>query len=390
MKKKGLAVIVILLFFGMCVIPSTSTIIKEPYKLVASGNTYFVGGSGPNNYTVIQEAINNASNGDTVFVYNGYYNESLIVNKSINLLGEDKNNTIIDGSRHSGTCVIDIQSDYVFVSGFNTIKGRGIGVNSDSSTLSDSIIGPHSDYSGINICGLWNIIEDNIISSNNAGIQIWEPENYIINNTICSNGGEGLMVFEGCNFIIGNNISDHSLFGIYVECGNNNISYNKISGSYVGNGWAGIGLFGSDNNMIFKNIIFRDMRYGIRIPPDAVNNVISNNIISHTSKGIDMMCYPLHYDDEPNTVIRYNNIHNNSLGISMSFNNNIIVNNTFMDNEKHADFYGGITNTWEGNYWGEPLDKPYVIFGRIGFFIKLFPWVQLDWHPASKPYDIEV
>jgi len=62
------------------------------------GNTLYVGGSGPNNYTKIQEAIDNAGDGDTVFVYDASspYYENLVINSSINLIGEDKNTTVID------------------------------------------------------------------------------------------------------------------------------------------------------------------------------------------------------------------------------------------------------------------------------------------------------
>ncbi|HDN50977.1 MAG TPA: hypothetical protein ENG06_04290, partial [Thermoplasmatales archaeon] len=44
------------------------------------GNTWYVGGSGPNNYTKIQDAIDNASDGDTVFVFNGIYYENVLIN----------------------------------------------------------------------------------------------------------------------------------------------------------------------------------------------------------------------------------------------------------------------------------------------------------------------
>ncbi len=63
------------------------------------GNTLYVGGSGPDNYTSIQDAINNASNGDTIFVYSGRYYEDIYIWKNINLIGEDRNTTIIELGR---------------------------------------------------------------------------------------------------------------------------------------------------------------------------------------------------------------------------------------------------------------------------------------------------
>ena len=60
-------------------------------------NIFYVGGTEPENYSSIQNAIDNASDGDTIFVYNGIYNENIIVNKTIDLIGENKENTIING-----------------------------------------------------------------------------------------------------------------------------------------------------------------------------------------------------------------------------------------------------------------------------------------------------
>ena len=72
--------------------------IEQPSNL-SDGNTYYVGGSGPNNYTRIQDAIDNTTGGDTVFVYddNSPYYERLVIDKSINLIGENRNTTIVDG-----------------------------------------------------------------------------------------------------------------------------------------------------------------------------------------------------------------------------------------------------------------------------------------------------
>ena len=97
--KKVLVVAVILLFFSVSVIPSTGTTnVKQITLPTAKGDTLYVGGSGEGNYSKIQDAIDNSSNGDTVYVYNGIYYEFILINKQITLRGEDKNNTIIEGS----------------------------------------------------------------------------------------------------------------------------------------------------------------------------------------------------------------------------------------------------------------------------------------------------
>ena len=99
MLRKDLAVAVILLFIGMCIVPATGTISELSPKPITTGNTLYVGGTGEGNYTSIQEAINYSFEVDTVYVYDDSspYFENIIINKSIHLIGENKDTTVIDG-----------------------------------------------------------------------------------------------------------------------------------------------------------------------------------------------------------------------------------------------------------------------------------------------------
>jgi len=69
---------------------------------VASGLTLSV----PGTYGTIQLAINAANDGDIITVAAGTYNENVIVNKSISLIGQGRDQTIIDGQ--------DIEQLYVY------------------------------------------------------------------------------------------------------------------------------------------------------------------------------------------------------------------------------------------------------------------------------------
>ena len=51
----------------------------------------------PTDFSEIQEAVNNASVGDTVYILNGTYSENIELISDITILGQDKNNTVIDG-----------------------------------------------------------------------------------------------------------------------------------------------------------------------------------------------------------------------------------------------------------------------------------------------------
>ena len=264
------------------------------------GNTLYVGGSGQNNYTLIQAAIDDAVDGDTVFVYDDSspYDEKIVIGKSINLIGENRNSTIIE-CEPSGT-IIQLYNNYIVISGFTLANG----------------------YRGIYMLGCEDInISDNIITSNFDGIFFHDSIDITITN----------------NYIISN-----------------------------------------END-------------GIEIAIDTKNTFISRNIISNNERGIKAYSvgpelFSFHF--QTNIHIIRNQIHNNTEGVILGTINNLVSENNFQDNIRNARFKGCIKNSWEHNYWGVTEDKSYHIFGRIGIFFKFIPWINVDWHPAQEPYDI--
>ena len=113
--KKSLALIVILLFISVTVIPSTGRVVEKS-TMPFDSKTLYVGGSGGGNYSKIQDAINDSSDGDTVFVYNGTYHESITINKKISIIGEDKHSSVIDACGKD--FAVKITSDYVIFENF--------------------------------------------------------------------------------------------------------------------------------------------------------------------------------------------------------------------------------------------------------------------------------
>jgi parallel beta-helix repeat protein len=216
MNRKILAVGIILLFIGIGIIP-TSALDTEKSLPTSRGHWLYVGGSGPGNYTKIQDAIDNASNGDTVFVYDDSspYYETIKINKSLNLIGENRDTTIIDG--HTKDCNIEIEAENVTISDF-TIQ--------------------NSSRSGILVRRVSHItITNNIIQNNLAeGISLTESMYSIINrNIIQNNGGKGISIFLYCRGnTITQNIIEKNKIGIEATIGGDFhliISENKIADS---------------------------------------------------------------------------------------------------------------------------------------------------------------
>ncbi|HWR63020.1 MAG TPA: NosD domain-containing protein, partial [Candidatus Thermoplasmatota archaeon] len=117
MKKKWLAIGIILLFVGTCIIPAIAQENQKPSQRTSSGNWFYVGGVGPYNYTKIQDAIDNTSDGDTVYVFPGTYREQILINTSIQLQGADLLTTLIDGKNTSKDIITCVGTN-VQISGF--------------------------------------------------------------------------------------------------------------------------------------------------------------------------------------------------------------------------------------------------------------------------------
>ena len=111
------------------------------------------------------------------------YYENVIVNKSINLIGEDRDTTVIDGKQIS-----------------NTIRIINSGVNISGFTIKHGSINARNLPSNIVISG------NHFINRGGFGISFWSTDNsFIISNT-----------FTDCDW------------SIFLDCGNNNIISNNI------------------------------------------------------------------------------------------------------------------------------------------------------------------
>ena len=362
-KMKKIIGIFVCTLLILTVLPvSGNVIVDNTTSSNISGNTLYVGGSGDGNYTKIQDAIDDASEGDTVFVYDDSspYYENLIINTSIELIGENKQTTIIDGFENEvdEADVITIYADGVTVQGF-TIQ---------NSFQPEHFWGDNYSFCGIEIWSDYNTIKNNIILDNFYGIHVGSvrlydtsndyPDNNIIEENIISENGRGISILLGSNNLISENYISSNRWGIDVLFyGNNNlITLNNITLNEVG-----IRLNGVKNITINQNTIIDNQLVGVLIEYSARIKVLENNI--------------------------YNNNKDTSFYV-FSF---------FFIRE-------WLTNRFDGNYWGEEKKLPVLIpglmhmmllfiIGDISFLDDLLinlPIFRLDLHPAQEPYDIEV
>ncbi len=273
----------------------------------SGGSILYVGGTGGGNYSTIQEAIDAASPGDTVFVYSGTYYENIIINKTINLIGEDKDATIINGSGLDN--VISVKVDWVNITSF-TIIGSGTS------------------------------------SWHNHGIELYEANNCSILNINCVGNGGGILLYQSSENIIKNNDIFNNTFGIsigsyYVK--NNKIMFNNIfnnsNGILICNPtMPGPGKKANSGHLIYQNCIYNNSKGIFLNVMDAgsiddveiaSNSIFSNDIgIEFENRGWRIF----------NTIISNCSIENNRVGILMDqiYWSNFIISNNFVNNNEYG------------------------------------------------------
>ncbi|UCE38640.1 MAG: right-handed parallel beta-helix repeat-containing protein, partial [Thermoplasmata archaeon] len=177
-------------------------------NVVKASNIIYVGSGVGNDSTTISGGIALANPGDTVFVYSGIYKEALWIDKTINLIGEDRDTTIIDGM---GQYVITLASvDWVNITGFTLTNGSyGIySALSSHNTFINNIVHDNT-FNGFHFTGCPyynNTIIGNIVYNNQNGIHLEEDSsvdeeyfsnNSIINNIVYNNTTDGIFIQQG-------------------------------------------------------------------------------------------------------------------------------------------------------------------------------------------------
>jgi parallel beta-helix repeat protein len=232
----------------------------------------------------IQKAINNSKPGYEIILENGTYFENIIIDKPyLSLIGNNSEDTIIDGRQKSH--VIYVTAPMVNVTGF-TIKKSADDHAGVKIGITDFIL----DSYGCNI-------KNNIIINNSFGINLSETEqNNIVNNTIIGNKLFGISLIRSYQYnVIKNNCISSNEVGIGFEYGSN---WNIITLNTVIDNNLGVVLNWSHyNNIIYNNI--HNNQIGIKLnyvlsPDINYNNIYSNRKYGLVSTGFINMCMAKH------------------------------------------------------------------------------------------------
>jgi len=307
----------------------------------------------------INEGITNVSVGGEVCVYNGIYTEHVTVDKQVNLIGESRDNVIVDGSGSGYIVYVTVDGVtidtfsitngaygiYIWKYSNNNIKncdvynntGNGISLSASSNNVITNCDAYNNTRSGIYLSDATNnvITNCNLYNNKNTGISLYRPSNnnVITNCNVYNNVGNAGIYFNSApnNNITSCNSYNNIGMGISVL----RSSYNNFMNCNVyNNKYNNIYLYLSPNCNI-TNCNVHDLSYGIYLNK-VQNCVVTNcNAYDNTNTGIGLS------ESSNNTIIDCIVHNNGKYGISLykSSNNNVITNCNSYNNTKGGIYF---------------------------------------------------
>ncbi len=236
MDQKVIITGITLVLLGVAFLPTAFSLPDEPSPALLRG-TLYVGGDGPGNYSTIQTAVDNATNGDIIFVYHGTYVEHVLLDKQVTLIGEVRDQTIIDGNGNGN--VIKIIAPHATVTQF-TLQNGDIGayiVDSYNDTVMQNLIVDNLDGADLFNSSQCIIAENTIVHNGIQGINPSQTNSTIISGNTISDSIEGMYLLESTGNTIVANTFSNNFYGVetYSSSNNNNLYHNSFFSSLVDN-----------------------------------------------------------------------------------------------------------------------------------------------------------
>ena len=310
--------------------PREDTILTEktvvPAVLLTRGTVYVDDDQLPAWYDAthvhtIQEGVTNATAGDTVYVYNGTYLEHVAVTKQVVLIGESRENVIVDGSGTGNVFYITTPVTGVSISTFKITNGQyGINITGSSNNTITNCNAYNNLVHGIM---LYNSV-DNEITNCDASRAAWTNNKY------------GIYLLWSNNNIITNCRAYKTDYGIYLVWSNNN---NITNCTVHDNGNNGIKVDHSSDNIIVHCNVYDNLGTGIELKfSESYNNDITN--CTTYNNGVGMWIYGVSFNSITNCMVYHNTRSSaQSMGIyviSSSFNT---ITNCDVSDNRHYGIY---------------------------------------------------
>lgn len=240
-------------------------------------------------FTSISAAVGASAPGDTIQVSEGTYREDVIIPKSLALVGQNRENTIIDAAGLDHGINIDGQNNaglsHVVIRGFTVKNANFSGIlvaNTSAVTISSNIVrGNDRNLSGAVCPGLPSqfLPSDNLDCG--EGIHLSGVDHSTIMNNLVERNAGGILVTDDTGATHDNVISENIVQNNVPDCGitlpshsGAGVFHNTVSGNFVAeNGGAGVGIFApGPGSQTYANVIINNSLTGNVQPGVTVHN----------------------------------------------------------------------------------------------------------------------
>jgi len=204
----------------------------------------------------------------------------------------------------------------------------------DAASPGDTLLVAAGVYDKITIQKSMNLVGNGTViraGNRDACVNI-DADNVSISGFVVRDGFYGIKLNHVTGCIIASNTVIHCAqpgIALIFSSGNtitgNNASFNGI----VGEGWYGIYLSNSNDNLITNNVAYGNGAYGINLFPSCRNNTIRGNVLQGNMYGLYM------FTDCAENLIENNNLSRNTnsgLDLRINCTGNLILNNTIENN----------------------------------------------------------
>lgn len=285
----------------------------------------------------IQEAVNNAHSSDIIIVAPGTYNENIDISKL-----NDLNNLVLmsESGNPADTQIVGQKTDKdaIFINNENAVTIKGF-----------TISGAGTGKAGISLYGGENcIIENNILSNDDIGVNIDTSSNNIVCKNVVTRTGTdntsiGILISKSNNYNVSDNSVSNQYLGIsIIDSVGGNLSGNNVTQS----GNHGIKLDRAESAVLENNVVDAVTMFGIYVDESNKTVVKNNTVLNRNSVGnginllfsdwneivgntVSLSNHALFMNNSQNNILEDNTVPNSAYGIAMRYSeNNTIANNS--------------------------------------------------------------
>jgi len=262
-------------------------------------------GGGSGCFATITEAVAAAAPGDTVAVSHGTYAEEVVIAKPLHLVGDGRENTIVDASGHANGIDIDGFNhpglSHVSVSGFTVENATTEGIvvsNASQVRIADTRIAGNDRGLVNGSCALY-VPPDNPAGEGfdcGEGVHLTGVDHSIVESNLIEHNSGGILISDDSGPTHDNLISDNVVADNAYDCGitlashnpsaPNGVYHNTVAGNrslrngLEGEG-AGVGLFTpAPGTATYGNVVIGNTLVGNRLPGVAMHSHAPNQNLS--------------------------------------------------------------------------------------------------------------